>query len=501
MAAIKSMKMDGRKPVQDFFIKWESEAVHTGLNGNGLLVFLQEAITKDLRDGMSNRYGLTNLKTYQAFKSAAISVDKEQCLENLITARTNPIRPTKTWTARSWRGNNNGDDKAKGSNNHGKENNNPGSPAASTSKSPTSAPLPQEAEALKRNCFNCGSPDHKVAQCNVPKKPRHAIRNFVLDMDENELELLNQDLQNEAYFDKDASKPSAHEEEDISDESSRMEEESTTLQADETVLPSLAVEDLPPTKHPTEYTSEDDSPKHQQKNRSWFYEELPEEDEDRNNLPSDHPYLLEVPENLARPCLDKTTEHIINNLSHPEIAATQNVEQLPDLGNIEENEVPDDIPVETDFSTAIRGKLARIREASITTAEGMLRRHVHPSRRKEITEPLLVALREKPICHALELLTDLGRPKHVVAQIAKDPCSPNDTLPGISQLLMRATVQSTTGDVAFDCDTLLDSGASQCYIDKEYALSAGLTLRQLAHPMVPRTLPEQSMQRSSSTFG
>ncbi|KAF6742580.1 hypothetical protein DFP72DRAFT_830377, partial [Ephemerocybe angulata] len=48
---------------------------------------------------------------------------------------------------------------------------------------------------------------------------------------------------------------------------------------------------------------------------------------------------------------------------------------------------------------------------------------------------------------------------------------------------MRATVQSTSGDVAFDCDSLLDSGASQCYVDKDYALSAGLTLRKLAHPV------------------
>ncbi|KAF5341624.1 hypothetical protein D9611_002160 [Ephemerocybe angulata] len=201
--AIRTIRMDGRKPVQDFFIEWESHARHTGINHDGLLLFLLDAITTGLRAGIGARFDLASLDTYQKFKEAAISVDQNYRTTQQVNARLNPLGfRSRADVASSWR---NPADRLKGR-----------SPAASpdtgkkqqtnantSSNTGATAELPAEADKLKRGCYNCGSTAHKIKDCPLPpKKAHHTVRNILLDMSDEEVHQLSEDMQDDAYLDR-----------------------------------------------------------------------------------------------------------------------------------------------------------------------------------------------------------------------------------------------------------------------------------------------------------
>ncbi|KAF5324035.1 hypothetical protein D9611_008304 [Ephemerocybe angulata] len=201
--AIRTIRMDGRRPVQDFFIEWESHARHTGINYDGLLLFLLDAITTGLRAGIGARYDLASLDTYQKFKEAAISVDQNFRTTQQINARLNPLGfRSRADVASSWR---NPADKLKGRStttpsDTGKKTATPTNATASTS---TTADLPTEADKLKRGCYNCGSTAHKIRDCPAPpKKAHHTVRNILLDMSEEQIAQLSEDMQDESFLDK-----------------------------------------------------------------------------------------------------------------------------------------------------------------------------------------------------------------------------------------------------------------------------------------------------------
>ncbi|KAF5318293.1 hypothetical protein D9611_014340 [Ephemerocybe angulata] len=405
---VKTMRMDGRKPVQDFFIQWDRWAPFTGMNDAGLLVFLLEAVTSGLRHNMSNRYNLIALDTCEKFKEAAIETDNNWRFNQQLTGQTTGIsNPPKLRAFKPF--------EKKSPNDVPKPVTSPATNPPSATK--TTAPLPAEAEALsKKACFNCGALDHKVASCPRPKKPKHIIRNMVLE--------------------------GHHSEPTTSADILSTPCEPNPSPADTSNSLPVA-DDLPPTKHPT-----------------VTCEEVPDPSllKPHPFLPADCPVLLcladDLP-NLKPTTFTPTESHIINNLSHPEIAATQEPDPIPELISIEDDDAPETPSLEE-----------------------------YPQSLREITAEVLTALREKPIQPALELLSDLHLPRHTIAHVTKSPEDGSTTVPkALSQLLLHASFQTTNNDIAFDADALLDSGASECYIDAAYAESIGLSTVPLAHPV------------------
>ncbi|KAJ3524309.1 hypothetical protein NMY22_g11055 [Coprinellus aureogranulatus] len=118
-------------------------------------------------------------------------------------------------------------------------------------------------------------------------------------------------------------------------------------------------------------------------------------------------------------------------------------------------------------------------------------RHPSPPARPPLSRTrslllMLTALRKEPIPNALELLLDLEKPRHTIASIAKTVIKEGSTaatVPSKDQLLLNSSFQSLDNSIAFDIAALLDSGASDCYIDKDYAYLNNLHLDYLAHPV------------------
>ncbi|TEB22406.1 hypothetical protein FA13DRAFT_1920627 [Coprinellus micaceus] len=190
----------GNPPAEDFFIAFENEAVHTGLNDAGLLLFAREALPNGLRERISLKHGLLSLDTYEKFRDAAIDIDRDYRLNLTINRKVkaqndpisyDPSRPTNKFPGNGstsnapWRRPRDGVPSA---NTPTTSNTNTSSTREASKGKP---PIPDEAKRLASlGCYNCHQQGHKADKCPLPRRQTsHIIREIISDLPDEDIDL------------------------------------------------------------------------------------------------------------------------------------------------------------------------------------------------------------------------------------------------------------------------------------------------------------------------
>ncbi|TEB21605.1 hypothetical protein FA13DRAFT_1799669 [Coprinellus micaceus] len=206
-----------------------------------------------------------------------------------------------------------------------------------------------------------------------------------------------------------------------------------------------------------------------------------------NVLPDDCPHiLLDLDDKPEEPPPTKHPTTNIPKQDHtPSLSVCNNTSSNP----CRHHHTPPPQPQEPRYNKSLLSRLARIHDClkkkvrqlisaycvanfdtGVPTAsplEGRWRRVVCP----KITKKLIHALQNAPIDPALELLQDLCHKHHTITVMSNETRTKTNkdaTWPSENQFLLNATFQTLDGSQNFDTSALLDSGASNCYIDAAY---------------------------------